>query len=112
MFTTMGSAAAAAAAGKLGAEDGGEGEQQQQQLWPAWKQQFIDAIEYDSKASEDGEEPGECGALGCCFCYQSNACWWWLWWCGGGGSCDSCCCATCRWDCVTVAAWNLDAAAS
>jgi hypothetical protein len=28
---------------------------QQQELWPAWKQQFIDAIEYDSKAAEDGE---------------------------------------------------------
>lgn len=56
-FTTMGSAAAAAATGKLGAGEGGEAEQQQ--LWPAWKQQFIEAIEYDSTASEDGEEPGE-----------------------------------------------------
>jgi hypothetical protein len=67
-FTTMGSAAAAAAAGKLGAEDDGDGsseqQQQQQELWPAWKQQFIDAIEYDSKASEDGEEPGEWFDLG------------------------------------------------
>lgn len=35
---------------------------QPRQLWPAWKQQFVDAIEYDSKAAEDGEEPG--GMLG------------------------------------------------
>lgn len=34
--------------------------QQQQELWSAWKQQFVDAIEYDSKAVGDGhdDEPG------------------------------------------------------
>jgi hypothetical protein len=37
--------------------------QQQQDLWSAWTQQFVDAIEYDSKAADgEDEEPG--GALG------------------------------------------------
>jgi hypothetical protein len=35
---------------------------QQQDLAAAWRSQFVEAIEYDSKAAEDGEEPG--GALG------------------------------------------------
>lgn len=37
-------------------------ESQRSVLLKAWRQQFVDAVEYDSKASEDGEEPG--GTLG------------------------------------------------
>jgi hypothetical protein len=61
--------------------------EQQQDLWQCWKQQFMGAIEYDSKAAEEGEEPG--GALGLVLHFMSI--FWKLasalappaWWLGG-----------------------------
>jgi hypothetical protein len=67
-----------------------EEEEQQQDLAAAWRQQFVEAIEYDSKAAEDGEEPG--GPLGlvthfvCIFwklCMATTPPEWW----GGGWPC-------------------------
>lgn len=69
-------------------QDGpGQPPKQQQQLFPAWKQQFVDAIEYDSKAAEEGEEPG--GVMGLVMHFMSI--FWKLvlatvpppWWAGG-----------------------------
>lgn len=56
-------------------------------LLAAWRQQFVEAIEYDSKTAEDGEEPG--GVLGLIMHFMSI--FWKLcvatvpppWWMGG-----------------------------
>jgi hypothetical protein len=51
--------------GVKAAEGGGQQpnkqQQQQRQLWPAWRQQFVDAIEFDSTKAEDGEGTGALG---------------------------------------------------
>jgi hypothetical protein len=65
-------------------------EEQQQDLAAAWRSQFVEAIEYDSKAAEDGEEPG--GRMGLVLHFASI--FWKLcmatappaWW-GGGWPC-------------------------
>jgi hypothetical protein len=64
--------------------------EQQQELAAAWRGQFVEAIEYNSKAAEDGEEPG--GPMGLLLHFVSI--FWKLcmatappaWW-GGGWPC-------------------------
>ncbi|WIA36038.1 hypothetical protein OEZ86_007397 [Tetradesmus obliquus] len=66
--------------------------QQQQELWSAWKQQFVDAIEYDSKAVGDGDDDEPGGVTGLLLHFLSI--FWKLlsalappeWW-GGGWPC-------------------------
>jgi hypothetical protein len=65
-------------------------EEQQQDLAAAWRSQFVEAIEYNSKAAEEGDEPG--GAMGLVLHFTSI--FWKLcmatappvWW-GGGWPC-------------------------
>jgi hypothetical protein len=71
--------------------------QQQQELAAAWRGQYVEAIEYDSKAAEDGEEPG--GPMGLLLHFVSI--FWKLvtaltppaWWLGGW---------PCFWGCLVL----------
>jgi hypothetical protein len=72
-------------------------QQEQQDVWAAWRQQFVDAIEYDSKAVGDDGEPE--GVMGLVLHFMSifwklvNALTPPAWWMGGW---------PCFWGCLVL----------